>query len=74
MPNPPMYVHRFAAYELAQCPGHEREAYEILRAFYLRSEDEHLPTLLKWLDRLQEKLSIPPAERVYNPVPEKTAR
>jgi hypothetical protein len=73
-PNPPMYVHRFAAYELAQCPGHEREAYEILRALYLRSEDEHLPTLLKWLDRLQEKLSIPPAERVYNPDPEKPAR
>ena len=26
----PHYVHRFAAYELAQCPGHEREAYERL--------------------------------------------
>lgn len=74
MPNPAMYVHRFAAYELAQCPGHERAAYEILRALYLRSEDEHLPTLLKWLDRLQEKLSIPPAERVYHPDPEKPAR
>ncbi len=74
LPTAPMYVHRFAAYELAQCPGHEREAYEILRALYLKSEDEHLPTLLKWLDRLQQKLSIPPAERVYNPDPEKSAR
>ncbi len=74
LPDAPMYVHRFAAYELAQCPGHEREAYEILRALYLKSEDEHLPTLLKWLGRLQEKLSIPPAERVYNSDPEKSAR
>jgi hypothetical protein len=74
LPHPPMYVHRFAAYELARCPGHDREAYEILRALYLKSEDEHLPTLLKWLGTLQEKLSIPPAERVYNPGPEKSAR
>lgn len=74
LPRAPMYVHRLAAYELAQCPGHERAAYEILRALYLKSEDEHLPTLLKWLDRLQEKLSIPPAERVYHPDPEKPAR
>ena len=74
LPKAPMYAQRFAAYELAQCPGHEREAYEIMRALFLKSEDEHLPTLLKWLDTLQEKLSIPRAERVYNPRPEKPAR
>ena len=74
LPRPPMYAHRFAAYELAQCPGHEREAYEILRALYLKSEDEHLPTLLKWLATLQEKLSVPPEVRVYTPRPEKPPR
>ena len=74
LPRAPRYAQRFAAYSLAQCPGHEREAYERMRALYLKSEDEHLPTLLKWLGTLQEKLSIPPAERVYNPDPEKPAR
>ena len=68
-PRAMMYVHRVALYELAQCPGQEREAYEKLKALYLKSEDEHLPTLLKWLDALQEKLSVPPGERVYNPPP-----
>jgi hypothetical protein len=67
VPNAPVYVHRFAAYELAQCPGHEREAYERLRAFYLKGEDEHLPTLLKWLGKLQEKLEIPPEQKIAIP-------
>jgi hypothetical protein len=67
LPKAPQYVHRFAAYEMAQCPGREREAYELLRSFYLRGEDERLPTLLRWLDYLQQKLDIPPAERVYTP-------
>jgi hypothetical protein len=67
IPRAPVYARRFAAYELAQCPGHERAAYEKLRALYLAGEDEHLPTLLKWLGILQEKLDIPPADRVYSP-------
>lgn len=67
LPKAPQYAHRFAAYELAQCPGHEREAYELLRSLYLRGEDEHLPTLLRWLDHLQQKLDIPLSERVYTP-------
>lgn len=74
LPSASMYVHRFAAYELAKCPEHEREAYEIMRALYLKSDNERLPTLLKWLERLEEKLSIPPAERVYTPDPQKPAR
>jgi hypothetical protein len=74
LPRAPGYAKRFAAYSLAQCPGREREAYERMRALYLRSADEHLPTLLKWLATLQEKLSVPPAERVYNPPPEKPVR
>jgi len=69
VPGAPAYAKRFAAYELAQCPGHEREAYEQLRALYLQSEDEHLPTLLKWLGILQEKLEIPPGRKIAIPEP-----
>lgn len=58
------YVHRFAAYELAKCPGHEREAYELLRALYLQGEDERLPTLLRLLKESQIKLNIPEGERI----------
>ncbi len=67
LPRAMMYVHRFALYELAQCPGHEREAYEGMKALFLKSENEHLPTLLKWLGTLQDKLAVPPEESVYIP-------
>jgi hypothetical protein len=65
--NAPVYVHRFVAYELAKCPGHEREAYEQLLALYKKGEQEHLPTLLKSLGNLQEKLNIPTDQKVYIP-------
>jgi hypothetical protein len=61
------YVHRFAVYELAQCPGHEREAYEKLLELYNRGKEEQLPTLLRWLGHLQEELNIPAEQRVYIP-------
>lgn len=64
------YEKRFAAYELAQCPGKEREAYELLLKYYNMGEDQRLPTLLKQLGRLQELLKIPQNQRVYIP-PEK---
>jgi hypothetical protein len=68
-PKVPTYLKRFAAYEMSWCPGREREAYERLRALYLIGDKERLPTLLKRLAFLQEKLHIPSAERVYNPPP-----
>lgn len=67
VPGAPVYARRFAAYELAQCPGHEREAYEQLLALYKEGEDEHLPTLLKWLGVLQEKLNVPAEQKVVIP-------
>jgi hypothetical protein len=67
VPGAPAYARRFTAYELAQCPGHEREAYEQLRALYQLGKDEHMPTLLKWLENLQEKLDIPKEQRLYTP-------
>lgn len=63
-PDAPEYEKRFAAYALAECPGHEREAYQRLLALYNMGDRERMPTLLKKLKELQEKLDIPPAERV----------
>jgi len=67
LPGALAYGERFSAYELAQCPGHEQEAYARLVELYNRGEKEHLPTLLKWITILQEKLNIPADKRVHMP-------
>ena len=64
LPNAHSYARRFAAYELAQCPGREREAYNELRTLYDAGEQERLPTLLHRLKELEIKLEIPPEQRV----------
>jgi tetratricopeptide (TPR) repeat protein len=64
LPNAHRYARRFAAYELAQCPGREREAYEQLRALYDSGEQERLPTLIRRLKQLEIKLDISPGWRV----------
>lgn len=69
LPDAPAYAHRFAVYELARCPGHEREAYEKLLALYRMGEDERLPTLLRLLGELQEKLNVPAEQKVDIPPP-----
>jgi hypothetical protein len=58
------YARRFAAYELAQCPGREREAYAELRALYDRGEQERLPTLLHRLKEFEIKLDIRAEQRI----------
>lgn len=63
-PDAMPYVRRLAVYNLARCPGHEREAYEKLKELFNRGPDERLPTLLKRIDELQDKLNIPAAERI----------
>lgn len=67
VPDAPAYVHRFAVYELARCPGHEQEAYGKLLALYHKGEDERLPTLLRLLGELQEKLNVPAAQKIDIP-------
>jgi hypothetical protein len=57
------YVKREAAYSLAQCPGHERAAYEELLRLY-QDENERLPNLLHTLDRLQKQLGVPAAQHI----------
>ena len=64
LPGAPGYDERFAAYELSFAAGHEREAYQKLRALYDRGEHERLPTLLKRLKFLEEKLMIPLEQRI----------
>jgi predicted Zn-dependent protease len=64
LPGAPSYAKRFAAYELAQCPGREREAYDRLHALYSSGEKERLPTLLRRLKELELKLEIPLDQRI----------
>src|SRR5213075_1930002 len=64
LPGGHSYAERFAAYELAQCPGREHEAYVQLRGLYDRGEQERLPTLLRRLKELEIKLDIPPDQRI----------
>jgi hypothetical protein len=64
LPDPPPYVSRFAGYEMAKCPGREREAYDWLRRLYLEGEQNHLPTLLTVIKELEKKLDIPADQRI----------
>jgi hypothetical protein len=64
LPGAREYDERFAAYELSYAPGQEREAWRILRSLYDRGPQERLPTLLKRLKFLQEKLNLPLQERI----------
>ena len=64
LPGAHSYDRRFAAYELSYCEGREREAYEKLRALYDEGAQERLPTLLKRLKLLEEKLAIPSEQRI----------
>jgi len=68
-PDAPPYMKRFVAYELSQCPGHEREAYEKLLHLFNEGPKERLPTLLARLHELEGKLSIPDKERIDNKNP-----
>jgi tetratricopeptide (TPR) repeat protein len=64
LPGAPSYDRRFAAYELSYTEGRHREAYEELRRLYDLGENERLPTLLNRLKFLENKLNIPPDQRI----------
>ena len=59
------YEKRFAAYEFSWCPGHEIEAWQRLRKLYDQGPQERLPTLEHRLKAMEEKLNLPPEQRVY---------
>jgi hypothetical protein len=58
------YNKRFAAYELSYCEGREREAYQRLHQLYDMGPNERLPTLVSRIKFLEEKLGIPPEQRI----------
>ena len=64
LPGAPTFDRRFSAYELSYCEGREREAYERLRRLYDEGPQERLPTLIKRLKFLEEKLGIPQEQRI----------
>ncbi len=63
-PNCPSYLARFAGYEMSKCPGHDQEAYDLLKKLYDKGPSERLPTLVKTLQELEKKLDVPPAQRI----------
>jgi hypothetical protein len=65
LPHAPTYEKRFAAYEMSYCPGHDREAWQMLRKLYDMGPQERLPTLETRLKAMEEKLQLPPEQRVY---------
>lgn len=66
-PNAPVFEKRMAAYDLSYVPGREQEAYDLLVKYYNMGNKEHLPTLLLRLKYLQDKLNIPPAQKIQFP-------
>ena len=64
LPGAPSYDRRFSAYELSYCEGREREAYDALRRLYDEGEKERLPTLIKRVKVLEEKLNIAQDQRI----------
>jgi tetratricopeptide (TPR) repeat protein len=64
LPGAPTFDKRFSAYELSYCDGREREAYERLRHLYDMGPQERLPTLIKRLKVLEDKLEISQEQRI----------
>lgn len=63
-PDARPYYRRMAAYEMAKVPGREREAYDLMKELYREGKDQHLPTLIKGLKTLEEKLGVPADQRI----------
>jgi hypothetical protein len=64
LPEAAPWDRRFSAYELSYCEGRERDAYERLRSLYDEGPKERLPTLIKRLKFLEDKLGIPQEQRI----------
>jgi tetratricopeptide (TPR) repeat protein len=63
-PDSPVYEKREAAYHLSHVPGREQEAYDLLAKYYKMGRRERQPSLLLRLKYLEDKLSIPPSQRI----------
>ncbi len=71
LPGAPGYARRFHGYFMARCPGREEEAYAYLMALYREGDEQHLPTLIKEIKNLEEKLSVPGPRRIPNADPDR---
>ncbi|NLT70976.1 MAG: hypothetical protein GXX91_09815 [Verrucomicrobiaceae bacterium] len=71
LPEAPSYARRFYGYFMARCPGREEEAYEYLMDLYREGERQHLPTLIKEIKNLEEKLAIPSPQRIPDADPDR---
>ncbi len=71
LPDAPGYSRRFHGYFMARCPGKEKEAYAYLMALYGEGEQQHLPTLIKEIKNLEEKLGIPGPRRIPDADPDR---
>ena len=71
LPGEPAYARRFHGYFMARCPGREKEAYAYLMALYREGERQHLPTLIKEIQKLEEKLRIPTPQRIPDADPDR---
>jgi hypothetical protein len=71
LPGAPGYVRRFHGYFMARCPGKEQEAYAYLMALYREGEEQHLPTLIKEVKTLEDKLGIPSPQRIPDADPDR---
>lgn len=71
LPDAPGYVRRFHGYFMARCPGREEEAYAYLLGLYREGDHQHLPTLIKEIKNLEEKLGVPQPRRIPDADPDR---
>jgi tetratricopeptide (TPR) repeat protein len=69
LPGAMSYDKRFSAYELSYVDGREREAYQRLRQLYDAGEKERLPTLIRRVKILEDKIDIPHDQRIPERAP-----
>lgn len=61
-PDTKPYYERFSGYALAQCPGKEQEAYDILKKTY--DNQIRFPSVITHLQNLEVALNIPQEDRI----------
>ncbi len=71
LPGALPFVRRFHGYFMARCPGKEQEAYDYLTGLYREGEQNHLPTLIVEIKKLEKFLSIPVPQRIPNADPDR---
>jgi hypothetical protein len=74
LPGEPAYARRFYGYFMARCPGREGEAYDYLMSLYREGERQRLPTLIKEIKNLEEKLLIPSFRRISEADPDQPGK